>query len=162
MIASNQPTDASQTPQLSAERVRQVHAVCLLLDTENKAVAAAMSPNERGARLAAPHGFTLAVVALAMLAVGVVATIGWWGMQPDIQRVADFRWETDYAEHAASDAVLSRNGQQLLLATRRRRESGEHLQTFGRPDARGDGGIAPRGSRRTSYDHAQQGPRRTV
>lgn len=113
----NQPPGDSVNSGMSPDRIRQVHSVCRILDVENKAAKAPRARSERGLRLSSPHGFMLAVVALMLLVVGMVGTGMWWGVQPDIHQVRDFRWSTNYAASEASDAVLSSDGQRLLLAT---------------------------------------------
>ncbi|MEK6261914.1 MAG: two-component regulator propeller domain-containing protein, partial [Planctomycetota bacterium] len=121
MIApeSSRPDPGQPSPDhLLPERVRQVHAVCLLLNAESKPAARSRpSVQQLATTSERPHGFARVVTALALLLTTTVGTSCWWWSRPTIHRVADYRIGVNYEQAEATDAVLSTDGRYVLLGT---------------------------------------------
>lgn len=109
---------SATAPSPSPDRIRQVHAVCRLLDAEGSrsdrghVVAPTASRTVRG------HGFFQAALGTLVAACGVgLLLAGWWTRDP-LQRVRDYRWGPHYDAAEATDALLDRDTDRLHLATR--------------------------------------------
>ena len=102
---------------VEAERIRQIHSVCRLLDLERPPDSVAPSRRRPYVGRFRLGGFARATLALLVLLVAALLTGLFFGIRSSEQRVADYRLGTDYSDSEASDALLHNEGRQLLLAT---------------------------------------------
>ncbi|HET6422730.1 MAG TPA: hypothetical protein VFG20_03550 [Planctomycetaceae bacterium] len=98
--------------------MRQLHAVCRLLDAEAKPPARTRAVAEdQSTAPSRPHGFARVLTALCVLVAAALGTGFWWWSRPALHRVVDYRLGVKYTTSDATDAVVTTDGQSLLLGT---------------------------------------------
>lgn len=102
---------------ISAERIRQIHAACLLLGVESKPEKATTKKLSGHPGRLPSNVFARAILALAVSC--LAALLGYYVIRtrPETRRVADYRWDIDYTNYETGDVQQDGTGRRLLVAT---------------------------------------------